>query len=97
MLYEVITCATPEQEAITIADQIEVQIGGTSHRALERLDATGEAQATLRDIGVLYRTARQAEAISRVLARRGIPFQLVDLEAYYVITSYSIHYTKLYE
>ncbi|MGE4558764.1 MAG: UvrD-helicase domain-containing protein [Desulfobulbus sp.] len=76
-------CSGPEQEAAVIADQIEVQLGGTSHRSLERFDATGQAQATLRDIGVLYRTARQAESIGRVLSQRGIPFQLVDLEAYY--------------
>ncbi|MDD2462397.1 MAG: UvrD-helicase domain-containing protein [Desulfobulbus sp.] len=81
-MYSVV-CANPEQEAIRIADQIEVQIGGTSHRALERFDATSQALASLRDIGILYRTSRQALTISRVLSQRGIPFQLVDLEAYY--------------
>jgi uncharacterized protein (TIGR00375 family) len=73
----------PEQEAAAIADQIELQLGGTSHRGLERFDATGQAQASLRDIGILVRTSRQAETIGGVLHQRGIPFQLVDLHAYY--------------
>jgi len=76
-------CASPETEAIFIADQIELQLGGTSHRSLERFDHTGTAIASLRDVAVLYRTSRQAEAIGRVLGERSIPFQLVDLEAYY--------------
>jgi uncharacterized protein (TIGR00375 family) len=76
-------CTDPKQEAATIADQIEVVLGGTSHRFLERFDASGVAPASLRDIGILYRTSRQAGEISRVLNQRGIPFQLVDLEAYY--------------
>jgi uncharacterized protein (TIGR00375 family) len=77
-------CGGPELEAVAIADQIEVQLGGTSHRALERFDATGQPLVSLRDIGILYRTSRQSEAISRVLGQRGIPFQLVDLESYYI-------------
>ncbi len=76
-------CADPEREALFIADQIELQVGGTSHRNLERIDAAGSGAVSFRDIGVLYRTSRQAEALSRVLSGRGIPFQLVDLEAYY--------------
>lgn len=76
-------CATPEGEARFIAEQIEIRLGGTSHRSLERFDHTGGGAVGLRDIGVLYRTGRQAEAIGRALAERGLPFQLVDLEAYY--------------
>jgi len=76
-------CSSPEREAVFIADQIELQLGGLSHRSLERFDHTGTAAASLRDVGVLYRTSRQAEVIGRVLTERSIPFQLVDLEAYY--------------
>jgi uncharacterized protein (TIGR00375 family) len=76
-------CATPEQEARFIAEQIEIRLGGTSHRGLERFDHTGSGAVGLRDIGILYRTGRQAEAIGKVLTERGLPFQLVDLEAYY--------------
>ena len=74
---------TPQQEARLIAEQIEVEIGGSSHRTLEKIDATGDAQRSFKDIGVLVRTARQAQAIGQVLSERGLPFQLVDLEAYY--------------
>ena len=77
------SCPDPEQEAVFLADQIEWQLGGTSHRNLDHFDVTGTGQVSLGDIGVLYRTSRQAEALSTVLASRGIPFQLVDLEAFY--------------
>ena len=77
------SCDHPDGEAVFIADQIELQLGGTSHRGLQRFDHTGSAAVSFRDIGVLYRTSRQAEVISTVLTTRGIPFQLVDLDAYY--------------
>ncbi len=76
-------CANPDQEAIFIADQIELQVGGTSHRSLERFDHAENSASSLRDIGVLYRTSRQAEALATTLSRRGLPFQLVEIEAYY--------------
>jgi uncharacterized protein (TIGR00375 family) len=78
-----LACSSPEQEACCIADQIEMQLGGTSHRSLERFDATGQVAVSLKDIGVLYRTTRQGEVIGRVLEQRGLPFQLVDLQAFY--------------
>ena len=76
-------CASPEHEAAWIADQIEAQLGGISHRSLERLDQGATARVSFADIGVLYRTARQGETIAAALAGRSIPFQLVDLEACY--------------
>ena len=76
-------CAAPEHEARFIVEQIEIRLGGTSHRSLEQFDHTGAAAVGLRDIGILYRTGRQGETIGKALAERGIPFQLVDLEAYY--------------
>lgn len=76
-------CANPEREAGFIADHIEHHLGGTSHRSLERIDHTGMAAVSFRDIAILYRTSVQAEAIGTVLTGRGIPFQVVDLEAYY--------------
>ncbi len=78
-----LACTSPEQEANAIADQIEVQLGGTSHRSLERFDTSGQSSVSLKDVGILYRTTRQAEVIARVLEQRGLPFQLVDLEAFY--------------
>lgn len=80
---QVQSCASPDQEAVFIADQIELQLGGTSHRSLDHFDSARTGKVSFRDIGVLYRTSRQAEALSTVLTARGIPFQLVNLEAYY--------------
>lgn len=76
-------CTHPEQEAGFIADHIEHHVGGTSHRSLERIDHTGMAAVSFRDIAILYRTSAQAEAIGAALTGRGIPFQVVDLDAYY--------------
>jgi superfamily I DNA/RNA helicase len=76
-------CPTPEHEAVFIADQIEAQVGGTSHRSLERLDQGQMGQVSFRDIAVLYRTSRQAKTLAAVLGARSIPCQLVDLDAYY--------------
>jgi uncharacterized protein (TIGR00375 family) len=77
------SCANPEREAVWIADQIDLQLGGTSHRSFDHFNADGTGKVSFRDIGVLYRTSRQAEALSTVLTSRGLPFQLVNLEAYY--------------
>ena len=76
-------CRTPEHEAVFIADQIEAQVGGTSHRSLERLDQGQMGQVSFRDIAVLYRTSRQAKTLAAVLGACSIPCQLVDLDAYY--------------
>ncbi len=73
----------PEKEAAFIADQIEVQVGGTSHRSLDGFDHTKTGKVSFRDIGVLSRTTRQAEVLGTLLTARGIPFQLVNLKAYY--------------
>ena len=87
-------CTTPEQEAVFVADQIELQVGGTTHRNLERLgERTGSV--SFREIGVLYRTSRQAEAIGRVLTERSIPFQLVHLEAAYTKGDCRLLYASL--
>ncbi len=77
-------CGTANEEARFIADQIEVQTGGLSHRALERMSDTAVSAVSLGDIAVLYRSLRQAAAVQDVFAERGIPFQQVELEAYYM-------------
>lgn len=71
-------------EARFIADQVEVQVGGLSHRGLERMDEPATTGSSFGDIAVLYRTLRQAEVVQAVFAKRGIPFQQVELEAYYM-------------
>ncbi len=88
-------CLSPLVEARFIAEQIDVQVGGLSHRSLERLNAeTGHAVA-LEDIAVLYRTSRQAEVLHQVFTERGIPFQQVSLDAYYTKGACRIIYSWL--
>ena len=76
-------CSNPMNEAMFIADQIEWHLGGTSHRVLEQMEHAGPGTLAFGDIGVLYRTSRQAEVLAAVLKNRGIPFQLVDIDAFY--------------
>ncbi len=83
-LIHVQVCRDPLDEARFLADQIEIQTGGLSHRAVERLEAGAEGKAALGDIAVLYRSLRLAEAVEKVFAERGIPFQQVALTAWYM-------------
>ncbi len=76
-------CVTPRDEAVFITDQIEMLVGGTSHREIEKFTGLLFEHISFKDIGILYRTSRQAEIIAGLLAERGIPFQLVDLKAFY--------------
>ncbi len=70
-------------EARFVAEQIEELLGGTSHRQIEALASEANPDFSLKDIGVLYRTTRQAKVIADVLFKQGIPYQIVDLEAFY--------------
>ena len=67
-----------------IADQIEAQTGGLSHRGVERMDGEAAAGVSLGDIAVLYRNLRLASAVEKVFAERGIPFRQVELSAWYM-------------
>jgi uncharacterized protein (TIGR00375 family) len=69
-------------EASFIAGQIQQLIGGTSHREIDRITGP-EGSLALSEIAVLYRTARQAEAIAQALAKRTIPCQVVDVQPFY--------------
>ncbi|NLX19475.1 MAG: UvrD-helicase domain-containing protein [Desulfobulbus sp.] len=86
------SCEHPEHEAVFIADSIDVHVGGTSHRSIERFTRSETSTVSFRDIGVLYRTSAQSAAIGAVLSSRGIPFQVVDLEAYYTRGDCSLLY-----
>lgn len=88
-------CADAGAEARFIADQIEVQTGGLSHRGLERMETATASSASLGDIAVLYRSLRQAAAVQAVFEERGIPFQQVELEAYYTRGSCRLLYDWL--
>ncbi len=70
-------------EATFVTRMIEELLGGTSHREIDRLAMPEENSFSLQDIGVLYRTTRQAQVIAEALHKQGIPCQLVDLEPFY--------------
>lgn len=77
-------CLTPRHEAVFVAQQIEQAVGGTSHRAIERIQTTDNQFAvSLADISVLFRTSRQAQTVASELSQKGIPFQLLDIESFY--------------
>ncbi len=69
-------------EASFIASQIQQLIGGTSHREIDQIIGS-EGGLALSEIAVLYRTARQADAIAQALADRTIPCQVVDVQPFY--------------
>ncbi|PIE59531.1 MAG: DNA helicase II [Desulfobulbus propionicus] len=74
----------PYDEARKILEHIEKLLGGTSHREIERFDKREQqGENSLKDIGILFRTSSMARPVSSVLSRQGIPFQLVDLKAFY--------------
>lgn len=75
--------ADPGAEARFIADQVQLLIGGTSHREIDRLDSSGGKGLALSDIAILYRTGRQAAVIAEGLAKRSIPCQVVDIQPFY--------------
>ncbi|MBW2329160.1 MAG: UvrD-helicase domain-containing protein, partial [Deltaproteobacteria bacterium] len=70
-------------EASFIADQVQLLIGGTSHREIDRLHSSGGSALALSDIAILYRTGRQAAVIAEGLAKRSIPCQVVDIQPFY--------------
>ncbi|WP_028583206.1 UvrD-helicase domain-containing protein [Desulfogranum mediterraneum] len=76
-------CRNPEEEARWIGDRLEQLLGGTSHRSIEQLELAEESTISLKDIGILFRTSSQKRAVAALLERRSIPFQVVDLEAFY--------------
>lgn len=85
---ELYWAVTPQEEAEFIVRRIEEAIGGISHFSINTgrsgNDAGREGSMSFGDIAVLYRLSQQAVPISQALERRGIPFQLVDMEPFYM-------------
>ncbi len=74
-------CASERAEAEAIVEQIERAIGGSTFFSLDSgRVASGDAEPvadglSFGDLAILYRTDRQADAISEALDRSGIPYQ----------------------
>lgn len=75
---------SPQEEAGFVMQQVEMLLGGTSHREIDRLAGGFIGSIALRDIGVLYRTGRQAEILADILTAHGFPLQVVDVVPYYL-------------
>ncbi|WP_417910081.1 UvrD-helicase domain-containing protein [Candidatus Electronema sp. PJ] len=83
---------TANAEARFIAEQIQQLIGGTSHREIDRLKGNDANTLALSDIAILCRTARQMPLIAQALADRTLPFQVVDLQPFYLSGKIKIIY-----
>ncbi|RUM37797.1 MAG: DNA helicase II, partial [Desulfobulbus sp.] len=77
-------CRSDRDEADFIVRMIERLVGGTSHREIEQLSSGEQDIFSLADIGVLYRTSRQADIIGDALFNQGIPFRRLGLEPFYL-------------
>jgi len=78
---------TPAAEAEFIVRRIEELMGGIEHFSLHsgRGGDGGPGRGLgFSDIAVLFRLGRQAEEIAGALERRGIPFQQVGVEPFYL-------------
>jgi len=80
-LYE---SGSEKEEADFVVEQIENMLGGTSHREIEKLSGKEREINSLDEIAVIYRTSKQAEIIAESLGRHGIPYQVVDIEPFYL-------------
>ncbi len=67
--------ATAKGEALAIARQIEVLVGGLSHYGLEDDNLRHREKAGFRDIAVLYRIHALGAELEQILSEAGIPCQ----------------------
>lgn len=71
--------ASPQQEALAIARQIEILVGGLDHRSLEdhrlRYQESG-AEVGFKDVAVLFRVHAQGPELLEALTAAGIPCEL---------------------
>lgn len=77
---------TPQAEAENIVRRIEETMGGISHFSINsgRGGNPADTETGFGDIAILYRLARQADALREALERRGIPFQAIGAVPFYM-------------
>ncbi|OGQ98282.1 MAG: hypothetical protein A2521_02650 [Deltaproteobacteria bacterium RIFOXYD12_FULL_57_12] len=79
--------ASVQAEAEFVVRRIEELVGGISHFSINTGrggDQPGRSGFSFRDIAVLYRSSRQAQALCEALTRRGIPLQVVGVPPFYM-------------
>ena len=78
--------ATPQAEAEFVVQRIEQLMGGISHFSIDSgrgEDREKHGEKSFRDFAVLYRIGQQASHLTEALARRGIPFQVVNVQPFF--------------
>lgn len=77
--------SSPQAEAEYIVKKIEKVLGGVSSFSMNSGRSDGEQTAySFQDIGICYRLGRQAVPLAEALQRRGIPFQLVGAQPFFM-------------
>ena len=72
-------------EAETVARNIDEMVGGMSHLTTHSREAESEKnQISFNDIAVLYRLSDQAKTFADVFGNKGIPFQLIDAQPFFM-------------
>jgi DNA helicase II / ATP-dependent DNA helicase PcrA len=77
----VMELSTGNAEAVAIGKTIENMVGGTGFLSLDSgaVDATSDQKSfSFEDFAVLFRTHRQADVISAILEKAGIPCQVIN-------------------
>ena len=77
----VIELTTEDAEAVAIGKTIEQMMGGTGFFSLDTGAADGnmdQKSLSFADFAVLFRTRKQADVIFRVLAKAGMPCQVIN-------------------
>lgn len=76
---------SPQAEAEYVVKEIEKVLGGVSSFSMNSGRSDGEQTAySFQDIGICYRLGRQAVPLAEALQRRGIPFQLVGAQPFFM-------------
>ena len=78
---------SPQAEAEFVVQRIEELVGGISHFSIDtgRSGKSGHRQErSFKDFAILYRLSQQAEHLRQALERRGIPFQVVNVQPFFM-------------
>ncbi len=83
---ELYSAPTEKAEAEFVVKRIEEILGGISHFSINSgRGGTTTSDKSFADVAVLYRLNRQADALAEALEKRGIPFQRVGAQPYFLL------------
>lgn len=84
---ELYRAVSVQDEAEFVVRRIEELLGGISHFSINTGRGGSQHErggVSFKDVAVLYRLSMQASALGEALSRRGIPFQVVDVEPFFM-------------